>query len=224
MGSDVSRVESVRKWINVAIVGQTGVGKGSFINAIRGISEIKENFTNVTHGILPGPLIINKYGYPDDENPIIYFYDTGGFGDAYNEKYKLEEWLKRYQRDHRLKFDAIIFMIDACRLRKCQLKALKDQNNKKCPIFFVVNQVDVLKFKIDNEEEFKNQKEKIKRDILEVFKLNGVNKYSYTVKNIYLISSQASIFENEDLSPDGKRLKYDLEFFHFYFLNQKYDF
>jgi GTPase Era involved in 16S rRNA processing len=165
MGPAVSKDEYIRKWINVAIVGQTGVGKGSFINAIRGISDIEEDLTNVTHGILLGPLIINKYGYPDDENPIIYFYDTGGFGDAYNENYKLEEWLKRYQRENRLKFDAIIFMIDACRLRKCQIKALKDQNNKNCPIFFVVNQVDVLKYKIDNEEEFKNQKQKIKRDI-----------------------------------------------------------
>jgi putative ribosome biogenesis GTPase RsgA len=36
--------------INVAVVGQTGVGKGSFINGIRGISEIKENSTYVIDG------------------------------------------------------------------------------------------------------------------------------------------------------------------------------
>jgi hypothetical protein len=31
-----------------------------------------------------------KYGFPDDENPIIYFYD------AYNENFKLEALLKQY--------------------------------------------------------------------------------------------------------------------------------
>jgi hypothetical protein len=30
-----------------------------------------------------------KYGFPDDENPIIYFYD------AYNENFKLESLLKQ---------------------------------------------------------------------------------------------------------------------------------
>jgi hypothetical protein len=67
-----------------------------------------------------------KYGYPDDENPIMYFYD------AYNENFKLEELLKQYQRENRLKFDAIIFTIEAFKLTKGQIKALNDQENKSC--------------------------------------------------------------------------------------------
>lgn len=213
MGLDISREESDRTWINVAIVGQTRVGKGSFINAIRGIGSEAVNSANVTHGMLPGPVTIKKYGYPDNENPIIYFYDTGGFGDALNQNDNLEEWLKRYQRENRLQFDAIIFMIDSNKFTRGQIKALKDQENKGCFVFYIVNKIDVFKCQMNNEEEFKYQKQKLKRDILELLKTNDV--YSCSDKNIYLISSKASIFENEDLSPDGKRLKYSLEFFHF---------
>jgi GTPase Era involved in 16S rRNA processing len=217
MGPAVSRDE----WINVAIVGQTRVGKGSFINAILGKRSNTADSANVTHGMKPGPLIVEKYGYPDNKKPIIFFYDTGGFGDAFNENYSLEEWLKQYQSENRLKFDAIIFMIEACQFTKGQIKALKDQENKSCLVLYIANKVDILKFQIDDELKFQEEKAKIKGNILELLKLNGVNKKSCSDKNIYLISSKASIFENEDLSPDGKRLKNDLEFFHF--LKLKYD-
>jgi GTPase Era involved in 16S rRNA processing len=231
MGSDVSRDE----WINVAIVGQTRVGKGSFINAIRAIKKSKEigekgpdefviqgPSANVTHGMKPGPLIIEKYGYPDNENPIIYFYDTGGFGDAFNDNYYLEEWLKRYQRENRLQFDAIIFIIDSNKFTIGQIKTLKDQENKVCPVFYILNKIDILKCEINDELNFKNEKIKIKRVLLEILKKNDVKKHDFSTNNIYLISSKASKFEDEDVSPDGKRLKYNLEFFHF--LKLKYDF
>jgi hypothetical protein len=70
-----------------------------------------------------------KYGYSDDENPIIYF------NDAYDENFKLEALLKQYQRGNRLRFPAIIFMIKAFKLTKCQIKALNDQDNKSCFVF-----------------------------------------------------------------------------------------
>jgi hypothetical protein len=99
-----------------------------------------------------------KYGYPDDERPIIYFYD------AYNDNPKLETLLKQHQRENRLKFDAIILMIEAIKLTKGQIKALNDQDNKSCVVFCIVNKIDLLKFHMDNEEDFNYQKQKIKRE------------------------------------------------------------
>jgi hypothetical protein len=50
---------------------------------------IMENYLMITVKILF--ITCNKkYGYPDDDNPIIYFYD------AYNENFKLEALLKQY--------------------------------------------------------------------------------------------------------------------------------
>ena len=46
----------------------------------------------------------------------------------------------------------------------------------------VVNKIDLLKFHMDNEEDFNYQKQKIKRDIFEIFNTNNVNKYSYGEK------------------------------------------
>jgi hypothetical protein len=63
----------------------------------------------------------------------IYFYD------AYYENFKLEELLKQYQRENRLKFDAIIFLIEAFKLTKGLIKALNDQENKNCLVFCIVN-------------------------------------------------------------------------------------
>jgi hypothetical protein len=59
---------------------------------------------------------------------------------------------------------------------------------------------------MDNEEDFNYQKQKIKRDIFEIFKTNNVNKYSYGEKNIYQTFLLASIFDNEDSNTN---------FFHF---------
>ncbi len=118
------REDQNEKVVRLAVIGKTRVGKGSFINAIRARKipkkdksdpdefEIQGPSANVTHGMKPGPLIIEKYGYPDNKNPIIYFYDTGGFGDAFNENYNLEVELKKYQKENKIRFDAIIYIYD----------------------------------------------------------------------------------------------------------------
>ena len=43
-----------------------------------------------------------------------------------------------------------------------------------------------------------------------MLKKNKVNKFDYTEHNIYLVTSDALDFEDEDVSPDGKRLKTEL--------------
>ena len=55
-------------------------------------------------------------------------------------------------------------MIEAIKLTKGQIKALNDQDNKSCVVFCIVNKIDLLKFHMDNEEDFNYQKQKIKRE------------------------------------------------------------
>ncbi len=211
------REDQNEKVVRIAVIGKTGVGKGSFINTIRGIGSntigsatVNDPNANVTHGVLPGPTSIEKYGYPNNENPIIYFYDTGGFGDAINKTYNLEEKLTKYQEENKIKFDAIAFIFDSTRFIEEEIQPLKDQENKVCLILYIANQIDVLKCKIDNEGEFQEEKGKLKGNYLEVLKINKVNKHDICENSIYLISSKASKFENEDVSPDGKRIKAEL--------------
>ncbi len=115
----------------------------SFINAIRGIdsntaasANVDDCFANITHGVLPGSLNFEKYGYPINAKPVIYFYDTGGFGDAVNKKYNLEENLKKYQEDINIKFYAIICVFDTTRFKKEEIELLEDQENKVCLVLY----------------------------------------------------------------------------------------
>jgi GTP-binding protein EngB required for normal cell division len=206
------REDQNEKVVRIAVIGKTRVGKGKFINAIRARKKTKKDESdpdefeiqgppaNVTHGMKPGPLPIEKYGYPDNENPIIYFYDTGGFGDAFNENYNLEEKLKKYQKENKIKFDAIAFLVASNTNVKEEIQPLKEQETKVCLVFYIANKVDILKSEIGDEKKFQEEKGKIKGNILELLKKNEViNKHDFCKKNIYLISSKASIFENEDL-------------------------
>ncbi len=220
------REDQNEKVVRIAVIGKTRVGKGKFINAIRATKKPKKDESdpdefeiqgppaNVTHGIIPGPLTIEKYGYPDNENPIIYFYDTGGYGDAFNENYNLEEKLKKYQKDNKIKFDAIIFLFASNTFVKEEIQPLKDQEKKVCLILYIANKVDILKSETETEEEFQEEKGKIKGYYLDALKKNKVNKHDLSKNNIYLISSKVSksedYFEDEDVSPDGKRLKTEL--------------
>jgi GTPase Era involved in 16S rRNA processing len=158
MRLSASEYECDRTWINVVIVGRTRVGKGGFVNSIRGINSNTVNSANATHGIIPGPLPIEKYGYPDNENPIIYFYDTGGFGDAFNENYNLEEVLMKYQKENKIKFDAIAFIAASNTFVKEEIQPLEDQENKVCLVLYITNKVDVLKSETEIEEKFQEEK------------------------------------------------------------------
>jgi hypothetical protein len=175
-----------------------------------GSANEKERNANLIHGVLLGPTSFEEYGYPNNENPKIYFYDTGGFGDAFNKTYKLEEELKKYQKENKIKFDAMAFLFDSNRFVKEEIQPLKDQENKVCLVLYIANQIDVLKFKIDNEEKFQEVKGKLKGNYLVVLNKNKVNKHDFCKNNINLISSKASKFEDEVVSPDGKRLKAEL--------------
>jgi GTP-binding protein EngB required for normal cell division len=173
------REDQNEKVVKIVVIGKTRVGKGSFIDAIRARKkpkkdefdpdkfEIQGPSANVTHGMKPGPLAIKKYGYPDEGNPIIYFYDSGGFGDAVNKNYNLEEELEKYQKENKIKFDAIAFLVASNNLVKEEIQHLKDQENKVCFILYIANKVDILKSEIDDEVEFQEQKGKIKGNYLE---------------------------------------------------------
>ncbi len=176
------REDKEKEVARIVVIGKSRVGKGSFIKAIGDSQKPKKDESdpdefeiqgppaNVTHGIIPGPLPIKKYGYSDNKNRIIYFYDAGGFGDAYNENYDLEDALKKYQKENKIKFDAIIFMIDSNYLGKIDIEPLKVQENKVCFVLYIAKQIDVLEFKTDNAEKFQEEKGKIKGNILEVLK------------------------------------------------------
>ena len=204
------REDEVENTVRVAIIGKSGSGKSSFINAIRDIDsfEDNENVAKVEHSLLPGDINVKEFLYSTKDGLSIYFYDTGGFGDACNKDYDLEKALRNYEMQKKIKFDVIVFVLDCNRFELIQLQHLKDQDKKECLILYVVSQIDVLKVK--SRKQFQEEKKRIKETLLEILKKDKVNKLEVSQNNIYLISSVKSDFEDEDISPDGKRLRKEI--------------
>jgi len=62
--------------VNIAVIGRTGVGKSSFINAIRGLSADDEGAAAV--GVIETTTQITSYTHPD--HPDVTFWDLPGVG------------------------------------------------------------------------------------------------------------------------------------------------
>ena len=62
--------------LNVAVTGSSGVGKSSFINAIRGLSADDEGAAEI--GVTETTVQVRSYAHPN--NPMLKFWDLPGVG------------------------------------------------------------------------------------------------------------------------------------------------
>jgi len=73
--------------LRIAITGETGVGKSTFINTIRGLSP-NDSGAAKTNSMDECTIAVQKY--PDPRNPNLIYYDLPGYG---SQKFSRNEYM-----------------------------------------------------------------------------------------------------------------------------------
>lgn len=117
--------------LNIAITGETGSGKSTFVNALRGLSDDDEGAapTGVTETTL------ECAPYPHPNYPNVKFCDLPGIGTT---KFPADEYLKRVGFE---KFDFFI-IISADRFRENDVKLAMEIQKMKKKFYFVHSKID----------------------------------------------------------------------------------
>ncbi|CAO2594166.1 Interferon-inducible GTPase 1 [Lemmus lemmus] len=163
--------------INIAVTGESGAGKSSFINALRELKDYEENAAKV--GVTETTMMITPYKHPKIENLIIW--DLPGVGTL---KFPPKEYLEKVEFQ---KYDFFI-IASATRFTKHEMDLAKVITLTKKNYYFVRTKVD---FDIDNEKKCKPKtfdQEKILQQIrnsyLDTFRENKIDE-----PQIFLISN-----------------------------------
>lgn len=163
--------------LNVAVTGESGSGKSSFINALRGIGHEEEGAAKI--GVVETTM--ERYPYKHPSMPNVVIWDLPGIGTTnfpaktYLEKMKFNEY-------------DVFIIISATRFKKNDVDLCKAISMMKKDFYFVRTKVDS---DLRNEQEFKPRsfdREKVLQDIrlncVTEFKKNGIAE-----PPIYLISN-----------------------------------
>jgi small GTP-binding protein len=86
--------------VKIAVVGQSGAGKSSYINTIRGVSN--EHPLYAPTGVTQTTLVPKEYQFPD--NPLITLWDLPGAG---TEEFEAKEYAQKMEF---IKYDAFVIL------------------------------------------------------------------------------------------------------------------
>jgi interferon gamma inducible protein 47 len=164
--------------VNVAVTGETGSGKSSFINTLRGIGHEEEGAAKT--GVVEATMERHPYKHPNMPNVV--FWDLPGIGSTKFPPKTYLEKMKFYEYD-------FFIIISATCFKKNDIDLAKAISMMKKEFYFVRTKVDT---DLRNEEDFKPQtfdKEKVLQDIrlncVNTFKENGIAE-----PPIFLISNE----------------------------------
>ncbi|XP_034374389.1 interferon-inducible GTPase 1-like [Arvicanthis niloticus] len=166
------------KPLNVAIIGESGSGKSSFINALGGIGHEENGLANT--GVVETTM--ERYPYKHPNMPNVVFWDLPGIGTTEFPTSTYLEKMKFYEYD-------FFIIISATRFKKNDIDLAKAISMMKKEFYFVRTKVDS---DLRNEEEFKPQtfdREKV----LQAIRLNCVKHFQendIAEPPIFLISNR----------------------------------
>ncbi|XP_021044838.1 interferon-inducible GTPase 1-like [Mus pahari] len=148
--------------LNIAVTGETGSGKSSFINTLRGIGPEEEGAAET--GVVGVTMERQPYKHPNIPNVV--FWDLPGIGTA---KFQPDTYLEK------MKFDEYDFFIivSATRFSKNDIDLAKAISMMKKEFYFVRTKVDS---DLKNEEDFKPKYFDSKK-VLQDIRLNCVNNF-----------------------------------------------
>nr|AAH29756.1 LOC435565 protein [Mus musculus]AAH40796.1 LOC435565 protein [Mus musculus] len=164
--------------LNVAVTGESGSGKSSFINTLRGIGHEEKGAAKT--GVVEETMERHPYKHPNMPNVV--FWDLPGIGtQTFPPKTYLEK-MKFYEYD-------FFIIISATRFKKNDIDLAKAISMMKKEFYFVRTKVDS---DLNNEEDFKPQnfdREKVLQNIrlncVNTFKENGIAE-----PQIFLVSNK----------------------------------
>ncbi|XP_005074791.1 interferon-inducible GTPase 1 [Mesocricetus auratus] len=165
--------------INIAVTGESGTGKSSFINALRGVKHEEEGAAEV--GVIETTMKITSYKHPRIKNLNIW--DLPGVGTL---KFPPKNYLKRVEFQ---KYDFFI-IVSAARFTKLELDLAKTIRLMKKNYYFVRTKVD---FDLYNEKKCKPHtfdREKILQQIRSSY-VNTFRDNKMDTPQIFLISNHS---------------------------------
>ncbi|XP_053398749.1 T-cell-specific guanine nucleotide triphosphate-binding protein 2-like [Mercenaria mercenaria] len=175
--------EELQKWkerkLSIAVIGNSGTGKSSLINAIRGIKADEQGAAPV--GITETTIEKKQYAVPGNENIILW--DLPGVG---TQTFKKEDYLKEMNIEQ---FDVFI-IVSASRFSENEIWLAQHIVEQKIYMFFVRTKIDIdlQNEKRDHPDQYNKKKclRKLKKEIQ-----NNLDKGNilHSKRGIYLVSS-----------------------------------
>lgn len=120
----------------VAIIGKPNVGKSSLLNKLVGekVSIISPKAQTTRNRI---------FGIKNGKDYQIVFVDTPG---VQHTKTKLGEYMTQATDGATADVDAIMIVLDATKINQEDFKIIERYKNVKCPVFLVINKIDVTSY------------------------------------------------------------------------------
>ncbi|XP_043560283.1 interferon-inducible GTPase 5-like [Chiloscyllium plagiosum] len=162
--------------LNVAVTGQSGAGKSSFINAMRGLRSVDEGAAEV--GTVETTMEPTRYKHPN--LPNVCFWDLPGIG-------SLEMPLNKYLKKMKFKKYDFVVIISACRFTENDSKLAKEIKRLGKNFYFVRSKIDNdldSKRKGGGQFNEEEQLEKIRNDCVSKLQRTGIPSPS-----VFLISN-----------------------------------
>ncbi|XP_051980561.1 interferon-inducible GTPase 5-like [Xyrauchen texanus] len=160
--------------LNIAVTGESGSGKSTFINAFRGLEDDVEDAAET--GEVETTKEPKAYKHPKYEN--VKFWDLPGIGTL---KFKAQEYLKLVQFE---RYDFFI-IIASDRFRECHANLAKEIKRMKKNFYFIRSKIDSS---IDAAKRRKNFDEKNTLDNIREDCVNGLREIGVEDPDVFLIS------------------------------------
>ncbi|XP_062916605.1 interferon-inducible GTPase 5-like isoform X2 [Mobula hypostoma] len=184
--------------LNIAVTGETGAGKSTFINAMRGLRSNDEGAAEAD--VVEGTMEPTVYPHPNDSN--VRYWDLPGIGSP---KFLAGEYLKKVKFE---RFDFFI-IISACRFKENDAKLAKEIKQLGKNFYFVRTKIDQDVYSMSKCGGNKINEQK-KLDYIWSNCVNNLKKVGIRTPTVFLISS----FEQNlyDFNRLNKRLADDLPY------------
>ncbi|XP_042559308.1 interferon-inducible GTPase 5-like [Clupea harengus] len=190
----VDRLDNIT--LNIAVTGETGAGKSSFVNAIRGLQEPAEGAapTGTTETTMEPTM------YPHPTLPNVNFWDLPGIGTSH---FKAKTYLKDVKCQN---YDFFI-IVSASRFKENDMMLANEIKKKKKNFYFVRTKTDI---DVTNEERKGVTEEatlqKIRNNCLENLRtLGSPSVFLITTENLARFDFQELVNNLERDLPDNKR-------------------
>ncbi|XP_030280351.1 interferon-inducible GTPase 5-like [Sparus aurata] len=162
--------------LNIAITGESGSGKSSFVNAFRGIDNSAEGAAPT--GCVETTLVVTPYPHPN--YPNVTLWDLPGIGSP---NFLADQYLELVEFD---RFDFFIIISDT-RFRENDVKLAQEIQRMKKKFYFVRSKIDdVLRAEKRSQRDFSETrtKERIKDNCIQYLQKQGIQS-----PQVFLVSS-----------------------------------
>uniref|UniRef100_A0A3B4ZSC1 IRG-type G domain-containing protein n=1 Tax=Stegastes partitus TaxID=144197 RepID=A0A3B4ZSC1_9TELE len=163
--------------LNIAVTGESGSGKSTFVNAIRGIK-------NSDVGAAPTGCVettMEVTAYPHPNFPKVTFWDLPGIGTT---RFPADKYLKHVKFE---RFDFFI-IISADRFRENDVKLAQEIHKMKKKFYFVRSKIDHnIQDEKENQRDF-NEETTLKR--IRDYCIQGLQQQGFEAPQVFLVSSR----------------------------------